>query len=104
LKRTFTVGNLEKHSVAIEVSFWSREARIFLDGKEVPKDVITQSANSPGSSQPRLTFSFGERERHVIEIDYGSGFPPGSTLAVYADGKPVEWPVEPSLQPAALMG
>ena len=82
------VGTREEHTVKVSASPWGGEVDIWLDGKKFPSSAISQSAYWADFSLPTKTFSFGQAERHTIEIEYSGGVLP--EVSIYLDGKLME--------------
>ena len=87
IKKEFSVGVTERHHVVVTVSTWTGSVRVMVDGKEVPE--TGSSVFAPDFTLPTSTFTFGERERHVIEVKFEYPFAFSRAL-IYLDGAPLQ--------------
>lgn len=87
-RKEFTVGNSERHTIAVDQSFSTGDVEILLDGKKVPPSAITESNFAPGYVLPTRTLYVGEKEKHMVVIEFETGLPP--FISVYVDGQRLE--------------
>ena len=98
----FTLGYQEKHKVVVNVSFWTWNTGVWIDGRKVTdKEFRTLGFTSPdGGNPPNVTLAVGESERHQMGITYSRAFPL-TGFSIQIDGRDVyQWkPFKPKTQP-----
>lgn len=74
------------HVIRVDLAPLTETTRVWVDGKELPRDRISTIGAITDFGVPPIAFEVGEEERHRIEVRFG-GWTLHPSVDVFVDGQ-----------------